>query len=173
MVYRLLNLFGNRKPPLFLLSTLLLVSCQAPIYDLKVQFGVNTEKKDPTSVTRFDTKDIALKTFPEDQTLHFILNFYVEVMDLTTPLNVTLSLPHDDNLLVFFQFGVHPPLMRIEGQRKLFEFAFAANENQAYVFSLLPKAPMVIHPLLISTHRFLDLNQGQLPTLTISEVLPS
>jgi hypothetical protein len=54
----------------------------------------------------------------------------------------------------------------------MFDFSFMANENQAYVFSLLPLAPMVIDLSLMSLHRMVDLNQGKLPTLTILEATP-
>jgi hypothetical protein len=150
----------------------LLFSCRGAAYDVKVQFGVNTDTKDPTAITRFDTKEIESKTFFENKSLHFILNFYVDEALLESPIKVTLSIPHNETLLVFFQFGVHTPLMRVEGERKMFDFSFMANENQAYVFSLLPLAPMVIDLSLMSLHRMVDLNQGKLPNLTIVEATP-
>jgi hypothetical protein len=144
-------------------------SSQSGVANISVRLGVNIQQSNPTSVSTFDTRDLISRRYEENKYLHFLISFFATAnLSPYREVKVRLGIPHEENLLVFFQFGVHTPNMEIIDDTKWFLFDFGLNSNQAFVFTLLPLESMIIQLKLESIHDLTGFPNG-LPAFEIYE----
>jgi len=154
----------------FLLSFLLLGCQRGPFANIDVQLGINQEQKAPDQFTRFDTRDIENMTFLVGNEIHIIYNFFATAnLSQYHTVEVTLSLPFDDDLLVMFQFGFNQPQLRIDNNKRLYDFVFGINDNKAFIFTLIPLQSIEIKMTLSSKHNLLGAGETSLPIINVVE----
>jgi hypothetical protein len=163
---------------IFLLLPFLIVACgeesssQEKVANISVRLGVNTVQSNPSSVSTFDTRNLHLKRYEANKNLHFLISFFATAnLSNYQEVEVKLALPHHENLLVFFQFGVHTPRMEVIDDLKWFYFDFTINSNQAFVFTLLPLNEMIIPVFVESIHELTGIPNG-LPSFEVYENEP-
>lgn len=167
--------YKQTKFILFLLP-LLLISCTPnnssssnAVANISVRLGVNTNQSNPSSVTTFDTRNLESRLYEANKNIHFLISFFATAnLSSYQRVSVKLAIPHQDNLLVFFQFGVHTPNMEIVEGVKWFLFDFGLNSNQAFVFTLLPLEAMIIPIEVQSIHQLTGFPNG-LPSFEVYE----
>ncbi len=161
---------------LLLLLPILLISCTPStssssnaVANISVRLGVNTNQANPSSVTTFDTRNLESKRYEANKNIHFLVSFFATAnLSSYQRVTVKLAIPHQDNILVFFQFGVHTPTMEIIDDVKWFLFDFGLNSNQAFVFTLLPLEAMIIPLVVYSIHDLTGFPNG-LPSFEVYE----
>lgn len=144
-------------------------STSEKVANISIRLGVNTTQRDPTSVTTFDTRNLESKRYPSNKNIHFLVSFFATAnLSNYQQVAVRMGVPHQDDLLIFFQFGVHTPRMEIDGDTKWFYFDFGLNSNQAFVFSMLPLQPMIVPLVVESIHDLTGFPNG-IPVFEVYE----
>ena len=144
-------------------------SSSEKVANISIRLGVNTTQRDPTSVTTFDTRNLESKRYPSNKNIHFLVSFFATAnLSNYQEVEVRLGVPHQDDLMIFFQFGVHNPRMEIDDDMKWFYFDFDLNSNQAFVFTFLPLNAMVIPLRIESIHDLTGFPNG-IPVFEVYE----